>query len=1335
MKPSLNNRLLTRRFATGFISIVLSQGFALSAEIAYKTAALSTAEATLTTNWVGDGAPGTGDVASWKTDGDAVTAGNQESRGGTLTFATPVSYLGLRFEDSAGAPILTGSDITLGASGITEVRWEVVNIQNNLILGADQPWNIGNTTTVTGGISGNAGILKSGTGTLTLSGANTFTGPFAVQNGTIRTSSITETGSPITIGGTTTPGILIYEGPALTTSRGIDLGGTTGGGTITRDGLGTLTITGPSTATGAGAKGITLNGSGDVALPGFQSNGGLTNITKAGVGSLTFTESSAQGGGALNVNGGIVSFPAGSSASATTFTRPTTGGILRVASGSSVAPSNANTNGILGSWAVFDGNTWAVTNGASPITGLASYTSDTWAAGNNTDVTAAGADPAADAVTNSLRFNEAAAKTVTLSGQNTLSSGGILLTDTVGTDAIAITGGSLVTSSAGGGFVVTQNAVGSTLTIGSVLGLANRTQAGATTTASTIATVVSTTGLYTGMTVTGTGVPANTTIATIVDATTITLSAAATATGTPTLTFASNNSLLVNGPGTTVLTAANVYTAGTTVLEGTLEVQARGAGAANYTLGKGATLRFGYAVGNGYTAGVSIAGTGVDATTGLYLQGGRTINFQNNGGISVVNAPTTIRTYGTGNVSLSGFDTNGIHLTTSAAASGTVLDSTINFQPGSFGYVFSPTAGANTATGDVIVPGLLTGTTGTYRKLGTGSVLLTGASTATNNMDIRAGSIILSGGDNRLAAGSSLILGNGTSSGKLVLDGISQTFTDISTVGTGTTNRVTGKSATLSTLAVNYVGLEKTFAGILGGAGTNENNLAFVKNGAGSLIMSGASTSSGLVTGNGGSLEVTARAADAPYALAAGAILKIGYTTGANYANTKMDIIGLGTGSTGGLYLKGGSSYNASGGITLKTFPSTIRQYGTGLASLGTFDINRDGLTLETGASGSIIDANIQMVSRGYGMSVNVPAGAATATGDLVINGPLNVNGAQGGSSFGFYKRGTGSLALNGVATAANSGMKILAGTVITGIDNAIGINSELVVSSGAKLILNGFIQEAATLSGAGSIINTSPTTVTLSIYQNADQTFTGTLGGVGVNDNNFSLFKGGFFRLSLEGTQTYTGSTTVDAGTLAMTTAYLPNNSDLLVTSGAVLELNTGTTDVVAKLLLDGEQQPEGVYGAFESGAQYEVEYIIGDGTITVSPADPYANWEDINGIPDAGPTEDSDSDGIPNGIEFVIGGDPSGPDSDSNDLLEPVMVDSTYINYEFRRTAESAGYSPFVEYSVALDSWTKAVAGIDEVLIITDPGFYGDAVDRITVRVPLATGAHFVRLNFVKP
>src|SRR5262245_28579057 len=81
---------------------------ASGAEVFYNTTALTTSEVTTPANWVGSTFPSTTDVAAWMTDTDAVTAGNQESRGGILTIASPVTWLGLRHEDSVGPVILTG---------------------------------------------------------------------------------------------------------------------------------------------------------------------------------------------------------------------------------------------------------------------------------------------------------------------------------------------------------------------------------------------------------------------------------------------------------------------------------------------------------------------------------------------------------------------------------------------------------------------------------------------------------------------------------------------------------------------------------------------------------------------------------------------------------------------------------------------------------------------------------------------------------------------------------------------------------------------------------------------------------------------------------------------------------------------------------------------------------------------------------------------------------------------------------------------------------------------------------------------------------------------------
>ena len=251
----------------------------------------------------------------------------------------------------------------------------------------------------------------------------------------------------------------------------------------------------------------------------------------------------------------------------------------------------------------------------------------------------------------------------------------------------------------------------------------------------------------------------------------------------------------------------------------------------------------------------------------------------------------------------------------------------------------------------------------------------------------------------------------------------------------------------------------------------------FTKVGPGYLTLSGAGTITGTISVNNGTLEVQSKSGDTPYAVAPGATLKLGYSTGGGYANTALTISGAGSAATTGFYLAGGKTYNSSGQIVLQAAPTTIRRYGSGYANLGTFDINGNGLWCTAAASGSAMDANVQIVSSGYGMSMQIDAGANTASGDLTINGPLNVG------SLGLYKRGGGSLLLNGTAASGNTAVQVQGGTLICGVANCLGVNASLPVSSGATLALNGFSQTAASLSvsagGTVSFGGTNTLTVT----------------------------------------------------------------------------------------------------------------------------------------------------------------------------------------------------------------------------------------------------------------
>ena len=337
--------------------------------------------------------------------------------------------------------------------------------------------------------------------------------------------------------------------------------------------------------------------------------------------------------------------------------------------------------------------------------------------------------------------------------------------------------------------------------------------------------------------------------------------------------------------------------------------------------------------------------------------------------------------------------------------------------------------------------------------------------TAVGQIVFASGGFTLAGNPVTLQGGLLNVTNNSTLSISTTLGG-AQSFVSSNgtlTVSGAVTNA--GYTLTLDGPASNVV------SGAISGSG------AVVKNGTGTAVLSGASSFTNTVTVNAGTLQVTGKTADSAYSVVQGATLQIGYSTGGAYASTALTINGNGTAATTGFYLAGGVNYNSSGEITLQTAPTTIRQYGTGLASLGTFDINLVGLHCTAAASGSAIDPNIQLVSDGYGMTIQADAGANTATGDVIVNGPLNVG------VLGFYKEGAGSLVLNGVAAAGNAAVQVTAGTLICGITNCLGVNASVPVSSGATLLLNGLNQTVSSLNAAaGSTVNFAGTgTLTVS--------------------------------------------------------------------------------------------------------------------------------------------------------------------------------------------------------------------------------------------------------------
>lgn len=144
-------------------------------------------------------------------------------------------------------------------------------------------------------------------------------------------------------------------------------------------------------------------------------------------------------------------------------------------------------------------------------------------------------------------------------------------------------------------------------------------------------------------------------------------------------------------------------------------------------------------------------------------------------------------------------------------------------------------------------------------KVGSGTLTLTGANSYTGGTTIKNGSLVLSGGNDRLATSGSVTLGDTSTSGKLVLgdatNARNQTLAGLTTTGAG--GSVVGANATTtSLLTLNIASGTNTFDGKLGGTGTDENMLALTKTGNGTLTLTGNSTYTGVTTVSAGTLLI-----------------------------------------------------------------------------------------------------------------------------------------------------------------------------------------------------------------------------------------------------------------------------------------------------------------------------------------------------------------------------------------------------------------------------------------------------------------------------------------------
>lgn len=134
---------------------------------------------------------------------------------------------------------------------------------------------------------------------------------------------------------------------------------------------------------------------------------------------------------------------------------------------------------------------------------------------------------------------------------------------------------------------------------------------------------------------------------------------------------------------------------------------------------------------------------------------------------------------------------------------------------------------------------------------------------------------------------------------------------------------------------------------------------------------------------------------------------------------------------------------------------------------------------------------------------------------------------------------------------------------------------------------------------------------------------------------------------LNLNGTNTYTGLTTISAGTLAMATASLPNGGDVRITTGATLQLGFTGEDLIDQLFIDGVEKAKGTWGGTASAAEHKTPLITGPGILNVQTGTTgggggggYDAWANTSGLTAAnnGKSMDPDGDGLSNLGEFAF-------------------------------------------------------------------------------------------------
>ena len=598
---------------------------------------------------------------------------------------------------------------------------------------------------------------------------------------------------------------------------------------------------------------------------------------------------------------------------------------------------------------------------------------------------------------------------------------------------------------------------------------------------------------------------------------------------------------------------------------------------------------------------------------------------------------------------------------------------------------------SNTATFqcdvNLTIDGMVSGEGG-LTKSGTASLILGGDATHTGGTTVSAGT---------------LQIGNGGTSGSIV--------GDILDYGTVAFNRSDAY----------------TYPGVISGTGGIANN------GTGTLTLTGANTFTGVANLNAG----TTKLGSADNRLPLDCQLTL-----ANIAGATFDLAGLnqsvrylsGGGTTGGTVTNSGAVMSTltmtptgtdgaafagviDGNLRMvvagtKTAPSFTapRQRFSGLANTYTGGTLVDGATLMArqdesfGAVPTEFDpANITLQNNGtilnetdppYSLNLHPNRGIALGTGGGALvagfNTIVTVHGVISGP------------AENGLTVMANNGTLVLTG------ENTYAGPTVLQPTTGGNNIARLRIGNGGTTGalGAGAVTNDGQ----LSFNRSDDAICASAISGTG------TVTQMGTGKLTLTGTSTYSGNTSVNAGTLELGTAgslrFVPvaNGVTNKITGTGTLALNgTFNIDLTAADSTAGNAWTlvDTTLASISYGTGFSVAgfsntagvwkkpdgtktwtFTQSTGVLSVSAGGFASYMAGFSGLSDSTPGGDPDGDGVKNLLEYVLNGNPGSSDTT---ILPTLDASGANFVFTFTRREESANDTTQVfQYGSDLAGWT---------------------------------------------